>query len=70
MGSSPALTGRTTDGNQPFSPESLRGLVPDLAERDVYLCGPVAMATTVQRSLRALWVPARQRHIEAFRLGV
>ncbi|SDT80433.1 ferredoxin reductase family protein [Actinoplanes derwentensis] len=64
------LTGRTTDGNQPFSPESLRGLVPDIAERDVYLCGPGAMATTVQRSLRALRVPARQRHIEAFRLGV
>jgi predicted ferric reductase len=64
------LTGRSTDGNQPFSPESLRGLVPDIAERDVYLCGPAAMATTVQRSLRALRVPARQRHIEAFRLGV
>jgi predicted ferric reductase len=64
------LTGRTTDGSQPFSPESLRGLVPDIAERDVYLCGPAAMAATVQRSLRALRVPARQRHIEAFRLGV
>ncbi|WP_207921375.1 ferric reductase-like transmembrane domain-containing protein [Micromonospora sp. KC721] len=64
------LTGRTTDGNQPLSPESLRDLVPDIAERDVYLCGPAAMATTVQRSLRALGVPARQRHIEAFRLGV
>ncbi|MFC8845869.1 MULTISPECIES: ferric reductase-like transmembrane domain-containing protein [unclassified Micromonospora] len=63
------LTGRTTDGSQPFSPESLRGLVPDIAERDVYLCGPAAMADTVQRSLRALRVPARQRHIEAFRLG-
>ncbi|WP_431911954.1 ferredoxin reductase family protein [Micromonospora carbonacea] len=64
------LTGRTTAGSQPFSPESLRGLVPDIAERDVYLCGPAAMAATVQRSLRALRVPARQRHIEAFRLGV
>lgn len=64
------LTGRTSDGSQPFSPESLRGLVPDIAERDVYLCGPAAMATTVQRSLRALRVPASQRHIEAFRLGV
>ncbi|MEV4711605.1 hypothetical protein [Micromonospora sp. NPDC049374] len=36
------LTGRTADGSQPFSPESLRGLVPDIAERDVYLCGPPA----------------------------
>lgn len=64
------LTGRTADGSQPFSPESLRDLVPDIAERDVYLCGPAAMASTVQRSLRALRVPARQRHVEAFRLGV
>lgn len=64
------LTGRTSDGSQPFSPESLRGLVPDIAERDVYLCGPAAMATTVRRSLRALRVPASQWHIEAFRVGV
>ncbi|HET9518476.1 MAG TPA: ferredoxin reductase family protein [Actinoplanes sp.] len=64
------LTGRTTEGNQPFSPEGLRDLVPDIAERDVYLCGPPAMTAAVQRSLRALRVPARQRHVEAFRLGV
>ncbi|NLU80734.1 hypothetical protein HCA58_20680 [Micromonospora sp. HNM0581] len=64
------LTGRTTEGSQPFSPENLRGLVPDIAERDVYLCGPAAMAATAERSLRALRVPARHRHVEAFRLGV
>ncbi|MEG3632692.1 ferredoxin reductase family protein [Micromonospora palythoicola] len=64
------LTGRTADGSQPFSPESLRDLVPDIAERDVYLCGPAAMAGTVRRSLRALRVPSRQQHVEAFRLGV
>ncbi|MFY1671331.1 ferric reductase-like transmembrane domain-containing protein [Plantactinospora sp. WMMB334] len=64
------LTGRTGPGNQPFSPESLRGLVPDIAERDVFMCGPAAMADVVSRSLRALGVPAHQRHVEAFRLGV
>ncbi|MEU4245461.1 ferredoxin reductase family protein [Actinoplanes sp. NPDC026619] len=64
------LTGRTSRENQPFSPEGLRGLVPDIAERDVYMCGPAPMADAVLSSLRALRVPAHQRHIEAFRLGV
>ena len=63
------LTGRTSEGHQPFSPESLRGLVPDIAERDVYVCGPAAMTDAVLHSLRALRVPARQRHAEMFRLA-
>jgi predicted ferric reductase len=63
------LTGRTVEGNQPFSPENLRGLVPDITERDVYVCGPAAMTDAVLRSLRALRVPAQQRHAEVFRLA-
>ncbi|MCO8271128.1 ferric reductase-like transmembrane domain-containing protein [Actinoplanes sp. TRM 88003] len=63
------LTGRTVEGNQPFSPENLRGLVPDITERDVYVCGPAAMTNAVLHSLRALRVPARQRHAEVFRLA-
>ncbi|WP_198153642.1 ferredoxin reductase family protein [Catenuloplanes japonicus] len=63
------LTGPTTPGNQPFSPESLRALVPDITDRDVYLCGPAPMADTVLRSLKTLGVPPAQRHIEAFRLA-
>jgi ferredoxin-NADP reductase len=66
------LTGRTGSGsppNQPFSPESLRDLVPDITERDVYVCGPAAMTDAVLRSLRELNVPARQRHAETFRLA-
>ncbi|MEV4708505.1 ferredoxin reductase family protein [Actinoplanes sp. NPDC049316] len=64
------LTGRTSRENQPFSAAGLRGLVPDIAERDVYMCGPAPMADAVLSSLRALRVPAHQRHIEAFRLAV
>ncbi|MCM4078623.1 ferredoxin reductase family protein [Paractinoplanes hotanensis] len=64
------LTGRTSRENQPFSPAGLRGLVPDIAERDVYMCGPAAMADAVLHTLRALQVPPRQRHIEAFRMAV
>lgn len=66
------LTGRTGAGdppNQPLSPPSLLALVPDIVERDVYVCGPSAMTDAVLRSLRALKVPARQQHAETFRLA-
>jgi ferredoxin-NADP reductase len=43
--------------------------VPDIAERDVFVCGPAAMMSAVLRSLRALKVPARQIHDERFRLA-
>jgi predicted ferric reductase len=63
------LTGRTGPGNEPFSPDGLLGLVPDITERDVFVCGPAAMTDAVLRSLRVLKVPARQRHAETFRLA-
>src|SRR3954447_24844817 len=66
------LTGRTGAGtppNNPFSPENLIALVPDIAERDVFVCGPSGMTDAVLRALRALKVPARQRHAETFRLA-
>lgn len=66
------LTGRTGAGsppNNPFSPEGLIALVPDIAERDVFVCGPSGMTDAVLRTLRTLKVPARQRHAETFRLA-
>ena len=66
------LTGRTGAGsppNNPFSPESLAALVPDINDRDVFVCGPAAMMSAVLRSLRALKIPARQVHDERFRLA-
>jgi len=63
------LTGRTGPDNQPFSPRGLQALVPDIAARDVFVCGPAAMTDAVLRSLRELGVPARQRHAETFRLA-
>ncbi len=50
----------------PFEPARLRALVPDIAKRDVYICGPEPMMTSVHRSLRALRVPASQVHLERF----
>ncbi|MFJ4633942.1 ferric reductase-like transmembrane domain-containing protein [Streptomyces sp. NPDC088847] len=63
------LTGRSQEGARPFAPNSLRALVPDVAERDVYMCGPTAMTSTVLDSLRELQVPAGQIHTEKFNLA-
>ena len=45
---------------------ALRHLVPDIAERDVYVCGPPAMVDAVRRRLRALRVPRDRVHFERF----
>jgi ferredoxin-NADP reductase len=46
----------------------LRQLVPDVAKRDVFVCGPPGMQETILASLRALRVPSRQIHAENFEL--
>ena len=51
-----------------MSPEHLHELVPDLTERDIYVCGPPGMATFLERNVRAAGVPRRQLHIERFAL--
>ncbi|MEU1853151.1 ferric reductase-like transmembrane domain-containing protein [Streptomyces sp. NPDC019990] len=63
------LTGRTGEGNSPFDPDRLRALVPDITERDVYVCGPPAMTSAVLSALRTLNVPHRQVHAERFGLA-
>jgi predicted ferric reductase len=51
-------------GGAPLSPERLLELVPDLAERDVFVCGPPAMTEAV----RATGVPRRRVFVERFAL--
>jgi predicted ferric reductase len=63
------LTGRTGPANQPFAAGNLSRLVPDIADRDVYLCGPTGMARAVLTALRELRVPTTQIHAELFRLA-
>jgi predicted ferric reductase len=66
------LAGRTGSGNPPlapFEPENLAALVPDIADRDVFVCGPPAMTAAVLRSLRRLGVPRGQVHAERFSLA-
>nr|WP_233362115.1 ferric reductase-like transmembrane domain-containing protein [Streptomyces sp. GMR22] len=52
----------------PLTPEALRGLVPDLAERDVYLCGPPGMTEAASAALRGAGVPRGRIHHESFAL--
>ncbi|MFJ2006662.1 ferredoxin reductase family protein [Streptomyces chartreusis] len=64
------LTGRTGENAvPPFDPANLHRLVPDITDRDVYVCGPPAMTTAVLGGLRALRVPAHQIHAERFGLA-
>jgi vanillate O-demethylase ferredoxin subunit len=51
-----------------FSPANLARLVPDIAGRVVYVCGPPGMMAAVRASLDALGVPSGQVRTEAFRL--
>jgi predicted ferric reductase len=45
---------------------ALRTRVPDIAERDVYLCGPTPWTDLVHRTLLAAGTPAERVHVEAF----
>ncbi|MFJ6727331.1 MULTISPECIES: ferric reductase-like transmembrane domain-containing protein [unclassified Streptomyces] len=52
-----------------LAPAELARLVPDIAGRDVFLCGPPPMMDAVLGSLRALDVPKAQIHFERFSLA-
>ncbi|MFF3499773.1 ferric reductase-like transmembrane domain-containing protein [Streptomyces sp. NPDC003247] len=52
-----------------LAPAELARLVPDIADRDVFLCGPPPMMNAVLGSLRALDVPRQQIHFERFSLA-
>ncbi|MGZ6640914.1 MAG: ferredoxin reductase family protein [Solirubrobacteraceae bacterium] len=51
-----------------LSPSHLRELVPDIALRDVYVCGPPAMTEATRASLRGAGVPRRHIVTERFAL--
>ncbi len=51
---------------EPLSPEHLRALVPDIATRDVYVCGPPAMTEATRATLDRSGVPRRQVVTERF----
>ncbi len=61
------LLGPSDGAYDPLAPRALRALLPDLAEHDVYLCGPPGMADAAMASLRRAGVPDGQLHVEIFR---
>ena len=46
--------------------QALHHMVPDMADRDVYVCGPPGLVDAVHRRLRLLGVPRDQIHSERF----
>jgi predicted ferric reductase len=66
------VAGRTGTGDPPIPPfdaRSLAAMVPDIRDRDVYVCGPPPMTEAVVSGLRALGLPRGQVHFERFGLG-
>ncbi|MET0136116.1 MAG: ferredoxin reductase family protein [Kibdelosporangium sp.] len=58
------------DENGPLlGAQSLAGLVRDVWDRDVFVCGPPPMTNVVLRGLRELGVPRDQIHAERFSLA-
>ena len=56
-------------GYDPLAPSALAGLVPDVASRDVFVCGPPAMVDAVRASARVLGVPRPAVHTEELSLA-
>jgi predicted ferric reductase len=56
------------DGAELLSPSHLKELVPDIEERDVFLCGPPAMTDALEHNVRGARVPRRHIHTERFAL--
>lgn len=64
-GSSKSIT-----ANGPLlGPENIVALVPDVQDRDVFICGPGGMTDAVITSLDELGVPSNQIHAERFALA-
>jgi ferredoxin-NADP reductase len=53
-------------GDGALSPERLRALVPDIAERDVFVCGPPSLTAAARVGLRAAGVPPGRIVSEGF----
>jgi predicted ferric reductase len=66
FGLHPLLGPRDTPAGDPLSRRALTRLVPDIAARDVYLCGPAGLTRTTTRHLRNAGVPRARIHTETF----
>jgi len=60
------VVGRTADLGDPLGASELERLVPDIANRDVFLCAPAPMMTQLTNTLQRLGVPRDSVHWESF----
>ncbi|MEU5688739.1 ferric reductase-like transmembrane domain-containing protein [Streptomyces venezuelae] len=60
------LLGRSDASFDPLAPQALRNLIPDLADHDVYLCGPPGMSAAATTALVRAGVPEDRIHAECF----
>jgi ferredoxin-NADP reductase len=60
------LLGKRDAQPRPLSAERLTALVPDVADRDVFLCGPPGMVEAANQALRKAGVNRRRLHHERF----
>ncbi len=60
------VVGDHREDGAPLSPDHLRALVPDIAARDVYVCGPPAMTAATRATLDRSGVPRRHVVTEHF----
>jgi ferredoxin-NADP reductase len=58
----------TPEGRRLLARTHLQQLVPDIADREVYLCGPPAMAAALEKNLRRAGVSRKHLHTERFAL--
>lgn len=52
-----------------LAPRELARLVPDIGDRDIFVCGPPGMTAAVRRNLADMGVPRQQIHFERFSLA-
>lgn len=60
---------RKTGATQLLQPKTIGKLIPNIAQRDVYVCGPAGMVDVTLRALQQLGVPEDQIHVERFALA-
>lgn len=60
------LVGKRDEVGDPLNPRTLSKMVPRIADHDVYVCGPEAMATRAVQALREAGVPKSRIHHESF----
>ncbi|MGA8040630.1 MAG: ferredoxin reductase family protein [Acidimicrobiia bacterium] len=61
-----SATAGTNSKDDPLRTEALLARYPDIAQRDVFVCGPPSLLASAQRGLRSAGVSSDQIHLERF----